>query len=160
MKRFVLCLFLVFALVAPAAAECPGCKAAAEARERTVTGYGSPEADAVCFRVLMTDLNDSVAVTISYGDNRKSIITFPKGAAVRMAGEEAVRRGELPMVCIPAPELKGATKVVAIPGSKEGCAILHEQHIAQLLKERDIPNKQPACLLKSHADCDKIRPKG
>lgn len=129
---------------------CAGCDAAGDAQKRGVVGRGSPDDTAVCFYALMTDRADSVSVTITYGDSRGEgkPITFPRGASQAMSGDP-----KHPMVCVPRHKLRGATRVVVIPGSKEGCAILDEAQIAALLRQKQIPLDKPACLLKTHAAC-------
>lgn len=133
---------------------CAGCDAAGDAQKRGVVGRGSPDDTAVCFYALMTDRSDSISVTITYKGSRGEgkPITFPKGAAQAMSGDK-----KHPMVCIPREKLAGAIKLVAIPGSKEGCAILDEAQIAWLLREKQIPLDKPACLLKAPALCDALK---
>jgi len=136
---------------------CAGCNAAGEAQKRGVVSRGSPDDTAVCFYALMTDRSDSIAVTITYEGSRGEgkPITFPKGAAQAMSGDK-----QHPMICIPRKKLAGATKLVAIPGSKEGCAILNVAQIAQLLREKQIPLSTPACLLKEPSLCDRLKRQG
>lgn len=160
MQKFFLIGTLVALLLVPTLAlaegssHCNGCDAAASAQKRSVLKTGRPSKTNVCFHVLVADTGDSASATISFSNGRKRIITFPKGALERFAGVHRVAQGTLPALCLPQSDLMNAAKVVVIPGSKEGCAILSKKDISRLLRERHIPENDPACLLKS-AQCKK-----
>jgi hypothetical protein len=158
MKRAVLsAILLALACVSPAIAgdaSCSGCEAAEKAQKRTVKGKGQPDPQAVCFYASMSDPTDSISVTISYGKPGKgagdAIITFPRKAAQAMSGNP-----NRPMVCVPRQKLSGATQVLIVPGSGEGCTTLTEQDIRTVLHEKSIGMAHPVCL-RSEDTCRQI----
>lgn len=141
MKALLFLLALIYAVPAHSQELCVGCDAAKVARGRTVVGSGPPDPGLVCVDVAMSDNSDSVSVTISYPGKGDKIVTFPKGAAQRMSGDDAKL-----MICVQRSQLRGANLVRVVPGSGETCAVFRPVHV-QLLLTRGKPSN-PACLRK------------
>lgn len=118
---------------------CAGCDRATTTR--WVTNIYPPDQGIDCFRVEIPDKNDSLSVTVSYGNGDSRVIQFKRGALVLFGGEDK------PALCLLPRVTEGASRIVVIPGSKDTCLTLSEYDIARLRREHLIEAK--SCLGKT-----------
>lgn len=116
------------------------CDALAAAKKRVVVGKGKPNPDESCFFLVMSDPQLAVSMTVYYRGGGEYTHTLPVGSAKRTAGKRP-----LPMFCISRERLLNAT--FARVRTDGGCRLLTTAHLKRLYRVREIPIKDPACLL-------------
>ncbi len=120
------------------------CRELDAAAKRHTKRVGGPDSSAVCFRVLMKNPQTALIMTVRYADGREYKHSYPTGSATYAAGSA----DRLPIFCIQDWRLKNARSAVICTATQGGgSATFTEVHIRRLLRERNIPASQPACLL-------------